>query len=897
MSTDPPAEAPSQQPTWRLEYAEPGMLVYSIPGVELPKLPLVRSGGWVPGGAPSAEGLPDKHSALHYARYIGRVGVLAAALGLGAVIAGTPGIARAEPEADSTTSSSTASDASEASEAVATDQEASETEEASESEDALESDTGETATEDDAEAEAEAEADAEAEAAAEAEADAEAEAEAEGGTADEDETARASGDAVEQPTATTEYTGGSTTEPAMLIPAPPDVQSPTDTEVTTGSPAVSAETDTTAPAEPTPQPAPTGAVRQALDTVLAPLAAPERPAVQRAETPVLWTVFAWTRRTFFNATPVVRYDDTTTSQLQNTITGRVTATDSDTPTLTLTASAPANGGTVLLRPDGTFTYTVPTTMYAGGTDTFTVTASDADGPAHIHGLTGLLHLVSLGLVGHSGHSATATVTLDIAAVTAPILGTPAYQLDTAEHGTGAVPGALHVTGPEGLTYTLTGGPAEGEVTLDARTGAFIYTPTSVARHQASAEDATPDELADTFTITVTDNLGGTISVPVAVAIDPSNQSPTVTLVVSVPDSEGTVHVSVAVADPDNDATTYFVVHDPAYGTLTATPDGYDYNPTAEAVRIGVRADTLTVTASDLHHGSDTETVTVPIGSDDAAPAGLLAATAYSSTDIQLPAAATVITLRGRNYLGSLSPDRMDDHFGGMFAEDPYTMVKLTYPDSENSDAIDDAVAMLDAQLMSTPGDIIVMGHSFGAQVCSRWMRVYARDPVRTAMADRLTFLLTGNPLRSDNGKVVGMLEIDAWIGLPTPTTTPWQIIDVARRWDGWADWPDDSSNATAARNARAGQTYLHPHYDDVDLYDPQNTVWRNGNTTYVLTHEDDLPMFRYWWGVPSDFESVVRAEVESAYNRPSADIPVPVRPVKSWWWQMVLRWLEIENPA
>ncbi|QZT58343.1 PE-PPE domain-containing protein [Mycolicibacterium austroafricanum] len=880
MSTDPPAEAPSQKVTWRLDYAEPGVLGYSIPGVEPPTLPLVRHGGWVPGGAPGAEDLPDKHSAVHYARYIGRVGVLAAALGLGAAIAGTPGIARAEPEADSTTSSSTDSDAAETSEAGTTDQDTSEPEEAPESEDVPESDSGETATEDDAEAEAAAEA------------------EAEGGTADEDETARASGDAVEQPTATTGSADGSTTEPAMLTPAPPEGQSPNDTEVTTGSPAVSAETDTTAPAVPTPQPAPTGAVRQALDTVLAPLAAPESPAVQHAETPVLWTVFAWTRRTFFNATPVVRYDDTTTSQLQNIITGRVSAADSD--TLTLSASAPANGGTVLLRPDGTFTYTVPTTMYAGGTDTFTVTVSDADGPAHIHGLTGLLHLVSLGLVGHSGHSATATITLDVAAVTAPILGTPAYQLDTVEHGTGAVPGALHVTGPEGLTYTLTGGPAEGEVTLDARTGAFVYTPTSVARHQASAEDATPDDLADTFTITVTDNLGGTISVPVAVSIDPSNQSPTVTLVVSVPDSDGTVHVSVAVADPDSDATTYFVVHDPAYGTLTTTPDGYDYTPTAEAVRIGVRADTLTVTASDLHHGSDTETVTVPIGSDDAtpaAPAGLLAATAYSSTDIQLPAAATVITLRGRNYLGSLSPDRMDDHFGGMFAEDPYTMVKLTYPDSEDSDAISDAVAMLDAQLMSTPGDIIVMGHSFGAQVCSRWMRVYARDPVRRAMADRLTFVLTGNPLRSDNGKVVGMLEIDAWIGLPTPTTTPWQIIDVARRWDGWADWPDDSSNATAARNARAGQNYLHPNYDDVDLYDPQNTVWRNGNTTYVLTHEDDLPMFRYWWGVPSDFESVVRAEVESAYNRPSADIPVPVRPVQSWWWQMVLRWLEIENPA
>ncbi len=149
---------------------------------------------------------------------------------------------------------------------------------------------------------------------------------------------------------------------------------------------------------------------------------------------------------------------------------------------------------------------------------------------------------------------------------------------------------------------------------------------------------------------------------------------------------------------------------------------------------------------------------------------------------------------------------MSKGLSGIFAQDPYSIVKLDYP-TWGLNSIKEGVKILDAALMSTSGDIIVAGHSEGAQVASRWIRQYASDPVRADLATRLTFVLTGNPpLRSGSGKAIGLRESDGVIGQPTPTTTPWPIIDVARRWDGWADWPTDTTSEWAVANAWQART-------------------------------------------------------------------------------------------
>jgi hypothetical protein len=218
-------------------------------------------------------------------------------------------------------------------------------------------------------------------------------------------------------------------------------------------------------------------------------------------------------------------------------------------------------------------------------------------------------------------------------------------------------------------------------------------------------------------------------------------------------------------------------------------------------------------------------------------------------------------------------------YGGMFAKAPYTMVEVKYSAAWNRTSITEGVQLLDAALASTSGDIIVMAHSEGAQVASRWMRTYANDPTRAALAGRVTFLLSGNPLRSSQGgggQMIGLWENDGTRALPTPTTTPWAIVDVARRWDGWADWPADTSNKFAVRNARKGMTSFHFNYNNVDIYDPANTVWHDGNTTYVLTHENTPPIMRSLFANPN-LASVLRGRIETGYQRPPNDIATPSR--------------------
>nr|HRD13458.1 hypothetical protein [Mycobacterium sp.] len=82
--------------TWQLVHAVPGALVYAASSAKLPDHPLLRHSSndaveWVPSGEP--EGVSEArhhgidHPVLHYAGYIGRVGLLAAALGAGAALA------------------------------------------------------------------------------------------------------------------------------------------------------------------------------------------------------------------------------------------------------------------------------------------------------------------------------------------------------------------------------------------------------------------------------------------------------------------------------------------------------------------------------------------------------------------------------------------------------------------------------------------------------------------------------------------------------------------------------------------------------------------------------------------------------------------------------------------
>lgn len=227
--------------------------------------------------------------------------------------------------------------------------------------------------------------------------------------------------------------------------------------------------------------------------------------------------------------------------------------------------------------------------------------------------------------------------------------------------------------------------------------------------------------------------------------------------------------------------------------------------------------------------------------------------------LQIPPPATVLTLSGLNF--NLT-NYMPRQFRGLFARPPYTLRKVSYPASFAADSIARGVIALDAALRDSPGTVIVLAHSQGAQVASHWMREHADDPAAPA-GHRLVFLLTGNPLRAEGGYAIGRREVGGTIGQPTPVTSRWRVIEVARRYDGWADWPADTTNRRAIEAARAGMMRLHTRYDEIDLSDPTNTIWTRSTTTFVLTRE--MPPLR---SLSRGKRPAVQAEIERAYQRP-----------------------------
>ncbi|WP_260941949.1 Ig-like domain-containing protein [Mycolicibacterium llatzerense] len=130
------------------------------------------------------------------------------------------------------------------------------------------------------------------------------------------------------------------------------------------------------------------------------------------QAPALWTLFSWIRReignTFFNASPIVNYKQTETSQtFGGVIKGDLKATDANADKLTYTVDKGPTKGAVTVRPDGTFTYTPSDALaFTGGTDSFTVTVDDRPGnPFHIN----LLKLFQ----PNAGATTTETVTVTV----------------------------------------------------------------------------------------------------------------------------------------------------------------------------------------------------------------------------------------------------------------------------------------------------------------------------------------------------------------------------------------------------------------------------------------------------------------------------------------------------
>ena len=275
---------------------------------------------------------------------------------------------------------------------------------------------------------------------------------------------------------------------------------------------------------------------------------------------------------FFNATPTLSWAADPEQGANGVVTGMLDAADAEGDPLSFTVTAAPSNGTVAVGADGSYTYTADQSLAsAGTTDSFTVSASDAGAGFHLHGVAGLLNLLTFGFFGLGGHTATVTVPVTVAAWqqtnSAP---TATVTVGAADPTTGEVLGQVVGSDPDGdtLTYSAPETTAKGSVTIDAGTGEFTYTPDTSARG--------PEEGTDTFTATVADSYGGStpvaVSVPVAAVV---TDTAMVTYVFNYVDGAQywTVDAINALQYAADRLASYIVVSQPV--TLTFDVVGYD----------------------------------------------------------------------------------------------------------------------------------------------------------------------------------------------------------------------------------------------------------------------------------------------------------------------------------
>lgn len=234
--------------------------------------------------------------------------------------------------------------------------------------------------------------------------------------------------------------------------------------------------------------------------------------------------------------------------------------------------------------------------------------------------------------------------------------------------------------------------------------------------------------------------------------------------------------------------------------------------------------------------------------------GMATAAAPEAVDVLPHGPTRVLTL-------SLFSGGPDDDLKGVVCQGQRSCEPLAFPyiDRTASIAIFDNALRADG----SPGQQIGFGYSQGARVVADWIDVYAGTK-GAPTPDELSFVLIGNPGRKYGGSRVKSGEM-------TPDSD-YRILDVTRQYDLSSDVPDDTSNLLAMANAYLGFASVHTAYEEVDIYDPANYVWTEGNTTYVFAPTEQLPIlgFMYSLGLTNmadSVDAVLRPEIEKAYDR------------------------------
>lgn len=197
----------------------------------------------------------------------------------------------------------------------------------------------------------------------------------------------------------------------------------------------------------------------------------------------------------------------------------------------------------------------------------------------------------------------------------------------------------------------------------------------------------------------------------------------------------------------------------------------------------------------------------------------------------------VLTLPG---LGQESSDIMSKRYEGFALSEGHDHHPVAIT---RSNSIAANVSILDAAINEFPGvPKVVIGHSRGAQIAVEWIKQHQNDPDRPDPLE-LLFVFGGNPVTKYGGvpwDCNGQQERSAAAG----NAGGWQVWDVRREDDGWANWPDKSnpfnsngSDLIKLATAIVGMFTTHSSYTAIDLGDLENEKLSSivdGNTTYYL---------------------------------------------------------------
>ena len=254
------------------------------------------------------------------------------------------------------------------------------------------------------------------------------------------------------------------------------------------------------------------------------------------------------------------------------ISGRASASDVDGGLLTYALTNQPAKGTVVVNPDGSYTYT-PAPDF-NGTDSFAITVSDGKGGTAVITVFVTVTPVNDPPVPGKLPDGAADPNFNPAA--------GRYQTTTPENT--PVSGRVRAYDVDGdpLTFAKASDPQNGTVTVNPD-GTYTYTPKPGFNGN------------DSFTVTVSDGKGGTATITVAVTVTPVNDAPQGGKLPSgaadpnFNPTAGRYEIStgqdkpvsgrVSAFDPDGDRLTYTAKTAPANGSVVVNPDGsYTYTP-------------------------------------------------------------------------------------------------------------------------------------------------------------------------------------------------------------------------------------------------------------------------------------------------------------------------------